>query len=347
MATIPEWFDIYWFLPSTFKGYDWGNPYYLFGALGIPLVFFLSGILHKKSQQKLILAFVYINTKTKWTSYLRFLPQISTALGMLMIVVALARPQKTTIITEKTAEGIDIVIALDVSTSMMSSDIKPSRLEVAKDVARNFIKAREFDKIGLVVFAGDAYFLSPLTTDYDALYQYIDSIKEGIVPITGTAIGKALGRCINLMRASKSKTKIAILISDGDNTAGELDPLTAARLAKVFNIKAYTVAVGSLTKRAVSTTDTTNVASNASVAVDESQLKEISQTADGKFFRAMDAEGLKQIFVQIDKLEKVPVKIKKRKETNEMMAAYIKWAMVFLLFALALRATFIGNILED
>ena len=347
MQSIPEWFDVYWFLPNTLKNFEWLNPYYFLGILGIPILFVVSNLLNIGSQQKLNVAYFVNDKKALWISYLRFLPPILVSIGIIFILTALAQPQKINVVKEKKVEGIDIVLAIDVSVSMQSSDIKPNRLEVAKQVARNFIKGRQEDRIGLVVFAGDAYFLSPLTTDYDALYDYINQIKDGIVPLSGTAIGKALGRCINLMRESDSKSKVAILVSDGDNTAGELDPITAARLARSFNIKTYSVAVGTVTKKAISTRDTTNLASNSSVAVDESQLREIAQTSNGKFFRATDSESLKDIFVQIDKLEKVPIKIKTRKEILPMQDAYIKWAIVILLAALFLKNTFIGNILED
>jgi Ca-activated chloride channel family protein len=347
MEQIQNWFDIYWFLPSTLKSFRWLMPSYFFGVLGIPILFMVSGLLNRKSQQKLHVSYFVEDKRAKWMGYLRFIPPTLVALGIVFILTALAQPQKTNIIKEKITEGIDIVLAIDVSDSMQSTDIKPNRLEVAKEVARKFIKGRVEDRIGLVVFAGDAYFLCPLTTDYDALFNYIDQINKGLVPISGTAIGKALGRCINLMRESKSKEKVAILISDGDNTTGELDPILAARLAKSFSIKTYAIAVGTINQKLVSASDTTNLASNANEAVDEAQLREIAKTSNGKFFRATNSKSLKDIFNQIDKLEKVKTKIKTRIEVMPMHVAYIKWAIVVLILALFIKNTFIGNILED
>ena len=184
--------------------------------------------------------------QVKWTPtvLLRHLPNILIALVFALLLVALARPQKTNEKVEQWTEGIDIMLVIDISESMQIEDFKPNRLEAAKDVAQQFIDGRFQDRIGIVIFSGDAYSLSPLTTDYNLLKAYLRDIDFSMIENRGTAIGSALAVGTNRMRESEAESKVLILLSDGDNTAGNIDPITAAELANAYNIKLYTIAVG-------------------------------------------------------------------------------------------------------
>ncbi len=254
------------------------------------------------------------------------------SLGIACIIISLARPQRIVENKQRYSDGIDIMLALDISDSMLEKDLSPNRLDAAKDVARKFIKGRFQDRIGLVVFAGDAMSVSPPTTDYEMLYQYLDEINNTLISTSGTAIGSALAASINRLRDVPSKSKLLILITDGDNTTGTLDPHTAADLAKSFGIKVYTIAIGKDSKN---------------VKVDETTLREIAKEGNGHFFRASDNQILIDIFKQINTLEKVQIKDDINKDVQDYYYIYINWAIVFLLIAFAFKNTFLGNILVD
>jgi Ca-activated chloride channel homolog len=217
---------------------------------------------------------------------------------------------------------------------MTTQDITPSRLEVAKQVAKDFVKGRFQDRIGLVVFSGEALMLCPLTTDYELLNDFIDDLKPSLITTSGTAIGSALGRCVTRLQEIDSKSRVTILLSDGANTAGNLDPLMAAQLAQAFGIKIYTIAVG--TEKTAQTE-----------AVDESTLREIAQKAEGLFFRATDARSLSSIFQRINTLEKIEVNNSSFQNITDYYQMYVRWGIVFVLMAFFCKNTFMGNILED
>lgn len=337
-----EWFSLKWFSIGTLGGFHWSQPYYLYGIAAVPFLFFLRRLFYGKSRQRLNVAFLAKEVKTSWVQYLRYLPAILSALGIMLVLVALARPQLIKETEERFSEGIEIVLALDVSDSMLMKDLTPNRLESAKKVATEFVEGRFQDKIGLVVFAGQAFFLCPLTTDYELLKQQIASIKPDIIATAGTAIGSALANCINLMRDSESKSKVAILLSDGDNTAGNLDPITAAQLANAYGIRVYTIAVGK--EDAVVTQDSTDMSLET---LDTAVLKDIAQRSKGQFFQVQDARSLKNVFERINRLEKINIKVSYYQDIKDFYHIYLKWGICCLLGALALKCTFMGNILED
>ena len=239
-----DWVSAEWFLRSTLNRFDWENPIFLYGILIIPVLFLLRWLLNFKFVQKLDVAFHKKEIKWHPISLLRFIPDIFLTLSLLLMLVALARPQETNEKVEQWTEGIDIMLVIDISESMQIEDFKPNRLVAAKKVARDFIQGRFQDRIGIVIFSGDAYSLSPLTTDYDLLYSYIDDITGDMIESRGTAIGSALAVATNRMRESESNSKVLILLSDGDNTAGNIDPITAAQLGAAYNIKMYTIGIG-------------------------------------------------------------------------------------------------------
>lgn len=330
---MQDWFSKYWFLPSTLSSFEWVHPFYLYSLPLIPILFLLRDWLRNNSTQKLNVAFPANEIQSNWISFLRFIPGVFLMFTTALLILALARPQRSISEDDQFGEGIDIMLAMDISKSMDNKDIPPSRLTVAKNVANQFIKGRKSDRIGLVIFSGEPNSLCPLTTDYEMLKDYINDISSAQITVSGTAVGNALGMCINRLREIDSKSKVAILISDGDNTAGNLDPVTSAQLAKAFGVRVYTIAVGS----EKTTTD----------KVDEGTLREIAKISEGKFFRARDARSLENIFKEINRLEKGEIKQNQYRNVQDFYHPYLRWAIVFFLISFALKSTFMGNILED
>ena len=225
------WFSSYWFTKNRLETFDWQNALWLYALILIPLIFLFRWLMRRFYNQKLPIALNKENVKNDALSFLRFIPPIIMSAVMALVILALARPQTTDEQIEQWSEGIDIMMVIDISESMQIQDFQPNRLESAKEVARNFVKGRFQDRIGLVVFSGDAYSRSPLTTDYELLNTYIDGIDFSLIENRGTAIGSALAVGTNRLRESESESKVMILLSDGDNTAGNIDPITAAKLA--------------------------------------------------------------------------------------------------------------------
>jgi Ca-activated chloride channel homolog len=247
---------------------------------------------------------------------------------------------------EQWTEGIDIMIALDISQSMQIEDFSPNRLQAAKRVALDFIQGRVQDRIGIVVFSGDAFSLAPLTTDYDLLRSYINEINFEMIENRGTAIGSAMAVVTNRMRESESKSKVCILLSDGDNTAGNIDPITAAELASAYNIKVYTIVVGKegLVPYGKDFFGRPNMIENT---VDESTMRKMADIGGGQFFRATDNQALVQVFEKINQYEKAEIKETRFKDTSDYYFVYLQWAICFFLLWLALKSTFVTNVLQD
>ncbi|WP_028664070.1 vWA domain-containing protein [Runella zeae] len=340
-----DWLSIEWFSLSKFRAFTWVYPYFLYGILAIPILFWLRNAFHAGAFQRLSFTFVRHDPSRSWSVWLRWLFPISAFLSLSCILIALARPQLIRNVTERDAEVIDIMLALDISSSMLEKDLLPNRLAAAQSVAKSFISGRLQDRIGLVVFAGEAVTYCPLTNDYDLLYGFLEEINSKMIATSGTAIGSALAVCINRLRESQTKSKVVILLSDGENTAGNLDPITAAKLAKAFGIKVYTIAVGKFTA-APALKDTLNVALNLG-STDEGTLKTIAKSTNGQFFRAADNSTLRGIFTLIDRLERVKVKNRRFQEVKDYYRIYLNWAISFFLFMLFLKVVFIANVLED
>ncbi|WP_026464742.1 vWA domain-containing protein [Adhaeribacter aquaticus] len=340
-----NWFDLDWFRYSTFQSYDWIEPLFLYFIPAVPFLFLLRWLIHFRFRKKLEIAFFEGKAIWHWSSILRYIPDIYFALFIIFVLVALARPQLTNERVEQYSEGIDITLVLDVSGSMELKDFKPNRLEAAKEVARNFIQGRSHDRIGLVVFAGDAYSLTPLTTDYDLLRESINDVQLGMIANDGTSIGSALGVAINRMRESEGKSKVCILISDGENTGGNIDPATAAKLAYGFNIKIYTIGIGK--DGQIPYTDETGKTSYIQTRLDETNLREIAKAASGTFFRASDKKALNAIFSRINRLEKAKIQESRFRDTRDYYQVYLTWAIICFLLWLVIKNTFLANALED
>jgi Ca-activated chloride channel homolog len=340
------WYSLDWFSLSSFKIFTWENRLFLYLIPAIPLVFVLRWLSRYFINQKLPVALIKGDLKSSVINWLRFVPEIILMLVGALLLVALARPQRTNEKVEQWTEGIDIMIALDISQSMQIEDFQPNRLQAAKQVAREFIKGRLQDRIGLVVFSGDAFSLAPLTTDYELLYSYLNDITFDMIESRGTAIGSALAVVTNRMRESESKSKVCILISDGDNTAGNIDPITSAELAAAYNIKIYTILVGKegMVPFGKDYFGRPQMVENT---VDETTMRKIAKLGSGEFFRVTDNEALKSVFQRIDKYEKAEIKESRFKDTTDFYFIYLQWAMVFFLIWLALRSSFLTNVLQD
>lgn len=341
-----DWLDFNWFKLETLMAFQYENPLILYFIGLIPAVFLFQFLLFVNFRQKIEVALFQKSLRSHWTVFLRFIPNLLLCTILSLLLIALARPQKTSEILERNSEGIDIVLVLDISESMKMKDLIPDRLEAAKSVAKEFIKGRIQDRIGLVVFSGEAFSLSPLTSDYDLLNRFIDDIDFQMIQKPGTAIGLAIGVATNRLMDSKAKSKVIILLSDGDNTAGNIDPLTAAKLATGYRSKIYTIGIGKDGRISIGA-DPFGNEQFVENTMDESTLREIAKTGGGKYYRASDNEGLKEIFSTIDKLEKSEYKEKRYKNTSDFYQVYLQWAILFFLIWLLLKSTFITNPIED
>lgn len=341
-----EWFALDWFDSATLRSFEWINPVFLYLLPLVPLFYILRWLLTLKFRKKLDIAFFEGSARWHWSALLRYFPDIIFGIFALLIMVSLARPQRTNEIIEQSSEGIDIMLVLDTSGSMELKDFKPNRLEAAKGVALQFINGRLQDRIGVVVFAGDAYSLAPLTTDYELVRETIKGIHFKMIPNDGTAIGSALGVAVNRMRESITKSRVCILISDGENTGGTIEPVVAARLAHAYHIRIYTIGIGK-DGRVPYHTDDKGRTQYVDTHLDETNLRDIAQAADGQFFRAATTGALQEIFRKINTLEKSQIKELRFRNTKDYYHIYLKWAVVFFLFWLILKNTFFTNALED
>ena len=331
---------------STLVSYTWEQPRLLLLLPLVPLLFVLRWVLARRRRSKLGVAFVAGQLPRDWSTVLRFVPDVVLALSLSFGVVALARPQRTDERVVQTGEGIDILLVLDVSGSMELQDLRPNRLEAAKRLAREFLDGRQGDRVGLVVFAGDAYSLAPLTTDYDLLRDNLQGLRLGMIPNDGTAIGTALGVATNRLRDSRSRTKVCILISDGENTAGSLDPLTSAQLAHAYGLKIYTIGLGQ-DGTVPFGRDELGRTRYVETRLDETTMRQIAAAGEGQFFRATDNAALRQIFQRINRYEKSEIKQTRFRNTKDYYRIYLFWSIGLWLLWLALKNTFLTNALED
>ncbi|HJM83993.1 MAG TPA: VWA domain-containing protein [Candidatus Marinimicrobia bacterium] len=318
---------------------EFGQPYYLLLILILPLLvlwYFKRGQNQEAtirfSNLDLIPESVIRNGKMKNMFFI-----IGRLFIMLLIIFALARPRLSDTIRESKTEIVDILLVIDQSSSMLAQDFKPNRLEAAKEVAKKFIKDREGDRLGLIVFAGEPYIQCPLTRDINVLLEFTDKIEIIDREHDGTAIGMAIANSINRLRESDTKSKTIILLSDGSNNQGELDPITAAGLAAKFDIKIYTVAAGTHGLAPYPVTDAwgRQVIQKVQVDVDEESLKEIANITGGQFFRATDNKSLLKIYEEIDALERTEIEVKEYQNYTELYSWFTipaAFASIFFLF---------------
>jgi len=270
---------------------------------------------------------------------------ILRSLSLIALIVALARPQSALSWQNSTTEGIDIMIASDISGSMLAEDFKPNRLEAGKNIAIDFIKDRPDDRIGLVIFSGESFTQCPLTIDHDVLINLFSAIKNGMVE-DGTAIGMGLATAVNRLKDSEVKSKVVILLTDGSNNAGSIPPVTAAEIAKQFNVRVYTVGIGKKGFAPYPVQTPMGIQyQNLPVDVDEATLTKIANITGGKYFRATDNEKLKSIYEQIDRLEKAKIDVTQYHKKTESFLPLAIIALLLLVVEFALKNTLLKGAL--
>ena len=343
---LAEFFSWSWFLPETFQSYEWENPLLLNLLWLIPLLVLIRKFIKFLKKPVLELSLPKRVAKANPWTYLRLIPTGFFFLFLIFVVLALARPQRSNERVEQYTEGIDILLVMDISESMDLQDFSPNRLEAAKKTAVDFINGRFGDRIGMVVFSGEAYSLSPLTNDYKLLTSLIEEINFSMIEAKGTAIGSAIAAGTNRMKDSESPSKVMILLSDGESNAGNVDPIFAAQLATAFDIKIYTIAVGK-DGMVPYGTDLFGRPQMVESYLDESTLREIANIGSGQFFRASDGKALNRIFEQIDTLEKTEILENRYKETADFYRIYLFWGILFFVIWMALKSSFFNNFLLD
>lgn len=299
-----------------------------------------------KPSMKISTTLPFAGKVKSFRNYLVHVPFILRVMTLSMIIIVLARPQSTDSWEERKVEGIDIMLASDVSTSMLAMDLKPNRLEASKEVAKEFVAAREHDNIGLTIFAGESFTQCPLTIDHSALSNMISAVDceiaaKGIID-DGTAIGMGIANSVLRLKDSQAKSKVIILLTDGINNRGEISPESAAEMAKEYGIRIYTIGVG--TDRKTAPYPTPYGVQDVPVEIDEATLKDIASVTDGKYFRATDKKSLSDIYGEIDKLERTKLNVQEYNERYELYQIFALIAAISMLLEILLRYTVIRRI---
>lgn len=319
------------------------KEYFLLLLLLIP--YFIWYLLYKKKSEptmRMSDTFAYQYAHRSLRVRLTGLPMLLRVLTFILVVIVLARPQTHNSWGERTVEGIDIMLAMDVSTSMLAEDLKPNRIEAAKEVASEFISGRPDDNIGLTIFAGEAFTQCPMTTDHTSLINLLQNVRTDIAARglieDGTAIGMGLANAVGRLKDSKTKSKVVILLTDGSNNRGDISPLTSASIAKSFGIRVYTIAIGSKTMAPYPIPVGGTIQYQYLRAdVDVETLSEIAATADGHFYRATNTAELKKIYEDIDKLEKTKMDVKKFSKRYDAYQPFALAAFISMLLEVILR----------
>lgn len=315
------------------------NPEYLFFLLLlIPIIFWYIYKMRKSDASLQISSLRCLKEQFPAKKmYIRHLPFIFKILALTFLIIALARPQSSNSWRTENTEGIDIMMAMDVSGSMLGEDFRPNRLEASKAVGIEFIQSRPNDNIGLVIFAGESFTQSPLTTDHVALINIFNSVRYGLLE-DGTAIGVGLANAINRMKDSKTKSKVIILLTDGSNNRGDITPLNAAEIAGQFGIRVYVVGVGSKGQvRTPVQTPNGTIYQMVDSDFDEETLQEIAQQTGGKYFRATNNNALRSIYKEIDEMEKSIINIQEFSKKEELFVLFALFAFLFLFAEILVR----------
>ena len=326
---------------------SFNNPE-LFFLMILPLAHAVWHFFSKNNSEN-VLSFsntTFFSPKKSIKERLIHLPYLFQIVSICLIIISLARPQTTNNWEKSKTEGIDIIIAMDISSSMLAQDLKPNRLDAAKEIAIEFIRKRINDRIGLVVFSGESFTRCPLTTDYNTLIKLFKEIKYGMVD-DGTAIGDGLGTSINRLRDSDAKSKIVILLTDGENTRGNISPITAATEAASDSVKVYTIGVGTKGMAKSPVTIDFNgrmVYDYVEVKIDEKTLTKIADITGGEYFRATDNASLKEIYNTIDKLETSELESIKFNNKTEEFYLFSLIALGFFLLSFILKITYFRGI---
>jgi Ca-activated chloride channel family protein len=319
----------------NFQDMQFAHPWFLYLLLLVPVLIFIHWKIRTRRRTDMIISDMGALRDRKPSLRQRFgwLPLALRLSAFSLLVIALARPRTSSQGTNVTTEGISIVLAMDVSSSMLAEDLKPNRIEAAKRVAAEFITGRPNDLIGLVIFSGESFTQCPITTDHSVLINLLGDIKSGLLE-DGTAIGEGLATAIARIKDSQSKSKVVILLTDGVNNKGQISPVTAGEIARTFGIRVYTIGVGrNGTAPYPFQTPFGIQYQNVPVEIDEEIMQQISGTTDGKYFRATNNNKLKDIYAEIDKMEKTKVEVTEFRRYTEL----------YLQFALAAALCFIAE----
>lgn len=357
-SSLFYWLDTSWVIDYFGDVYEFERPWVKPLIWILPLILILRFLYVHFLSGKLKTAQVNPKFNFDPTVLLAVIPPILFVLALEFMLMALSGPQKTNEKVETWTEGIDIMIAIDISQSMEGMDLKPNRLESAKRIAKDFIDGRKGDRIGVIVFRGEAFSKSPITSDYDLLKAHISEIRFEDIQKQGTAIGTALATSVNRMKDLETKSKIVILLSDGEQTAGNIEPQTAAELAYSFGIKVYAIGLGKEGQvpymQEYQTRDffTGKVETEKRKVMmennfNEKELKMIAKTSEGKYFRATSNRSLKTIFGEIDKMEKHEVKEERYKSTKDFYEPYLYLGMLCFLIWMFTKSTFLTSALHD
>lgn len=319
------------------------SPWYLLLLLALPLLWWWSKNQQGRHDSQLQISALDQALPLSWRARLsRFMPWIR-ALAFIALVFALTRPRLVLTEEKVNAEGIDIFLVMDLSSSMLSKDFEPDRLEASKIIAADFIDKRPYDRIGLAVFAGESFTQCPLTTDHRVLKTFLADLTCGVLD-DGTAIGMGLASATNRLQKSEGKSKIIILLTDGVNNAGYISPLTAAEVAKQFDIKVYTIGVGTQGEALAPVSrrsDGEYIFGYSAVEIDEELLTEISNMTSGKYFRATSSEALREIYNEIDKLEKTKIEVTSFKRYTEVFRWFALTGFLLFVFEWILSRTWL------
>lgn len=309
------------------------QPGFLFFLIIIPLMLVWYWFKHKSISPDIQISDTSVFEKTPRSIRQRLYHGlfILRMFALIFLIVALARPQSHSSSQDVTVEGIDIIIASDISGSMLAEDFKPNRLEASKEVAMSFIDGRPTDRIGLVVFSSEAFTQCPLTTNHSVLKNLFSDIHSGMID-DGTAIGDGLATAVNRLRKSHAVSKVIILLTDGINNQGAIDPMTAAEISKLYGIRVYTIGVGTLGMAPYPFKTPFGIQyQSVDVKIDEALLKQIAELTNGKYFRATNKQKLEEIYKEIDKLEKSKIDVMEfRKKTEEFMPLVLLALILFL-----------------
>jgi Ca-activated chloride channel family protein len=281
---------------------------------------------------------------TTWKIYMRHLPFVLHMISVALVILILARPQSTNSWENRNTEGIDIMLAIDISGSMLAEDLKPNRLEAAKNVAASFINGRPDDNIGLVVFSGESFTQCPLTTDHAILLNLFKDIHQGMIE-DGTAIGLGLANAVSRIKDSQAKSRVIILLTDGSNNRGEIAPVTAAEIARTLGVRVYTIGVGTRGEAPHPFQTPFGIKyQNVPVDIDEPTLQQIASVTGGQYFRATDNASLKSIYQEIDQMEKTKISVQQYSKKQEEYKPLALLIFALLLLELLLRNTLLRNI---
>jgi Ca-activated chloride channel homolog len=323
------------------KGFTFANPEFLYGLIIIPFMIFW--YLKKDSKLKSDILYpsiaVFKNIKPSLKQRLRHVLFVLRVIAIFFLVICLARPQTSAKGENVYSEGIDIVLCLDVSGSMLAADFNPNRLEAAKKVASEFIDGRTNDRIGLVIFSAESFTQCPMTMDYAVLKNLMMDVKSGLLE-DGTAIGMGIATAVNRLKDSKAKSKVMILLTDGVNNRGSIDPITATQLAQSFGMRIYTVGVGTIGEAPFPIQTPYGIRyQNMPVEIDEAMLKQIAEMTGGEYFRATNNKKLRDIYENIDQMEKTRVEIKEFRRYTELFYEFLMIALIALGLEILLRNT--------